>query len=379
MFPISIRFAESVINSPRSNLKKILFCVTNDLSHDQRMQRICSTLSAEGYEVTLLGRKKKNSATFASEQYQTKRLHLVFEKGKLFYLEYHIRLFFFLLFNTFDVVCACDIDTSLPVWAASKVKGNKIVFDAHEIFPEVPEVSDRKYIKKIWEAVEKFTVRRFLYRYTVSNSCVKYFRENYHTSFELIRNFPTLKITNSSASKEFTFIYQGAVNKGRGLREFISVLKDYPTSTLLICGDGDELEKLKDFVQTNELLSQVTFKGFVPPAELDNWTSKALFGLNLLSPDSLNYKYSLANKFFDYIQAELPQLTMNFLEYKSFNEEIETTILINDLSSFEIKSGIERCLKWKQNEVVVANLKRAKAVWNWQNEEKKLIAFFSKL
>lgn len=367
------------INSVENNLKKILFCVTNDLSHDQRMHRICGTLSSSGYEVTLLGRKKKSSLIFSSNSFQTIRLSLFFERGKLFYLEYQIRLFFFLLFNKYDIVCACDVDTSIPVWAASKIKRNKIVFDSHEIFPEVPEVSDRKIIKRIWKAIEKFTVKRFSNRYTVSGSCVQYFKKNYDTSFELIRNFPMLKKTNLTSSKEFTFIYQGAVNKGRGLNEFISVLKDYPALTLLVCGNGDELENLKEFVQTNKLQTQVTFMGFVPPSELNSLTSKAFLGLNLLSPDSLNYRYSLANKFFDYIHSELPQLTMIFPEYKKFNEEIETAILINDLSSSEIKSGIEKCIKWKENDVINANLKKAKSLWTWQNEEKKLLAFYSKL
>jgi hypothetical protein len=35
---------------------KIIFTVTNDLNFDQRMQRICSTLSNAGYEVELVGR-----------------------------------------------------------------------------------------------------------------------------------------------------------------------------------------------------------------------------------------------------------------------------------------------------------------------------------
>ncbi|MCC6724648.1 MAG: glycosyltransferase, partial [Saprospiraceae bacterium] len=42
-------------------MKRIICTVSNDLSYDQRMIRICSTLANAGYEVTLLGRKLPDS------------------------------------------------------------------------------------------------------------------------------------------------------------------------------------------------------------------------------------------------------------------------------------------------------------------------------
>jgi len=42
-------------------MKKIASLVTNDLHQDQRMNRICTALADAGYEVTLIGRKRKTS------------------------------------------------------------------------------------------------------------------------------------------------------------------------------------------------------------------------------------------------------------------------------------------------------------------------------
>ncbi len=39
-------------------MKKIVFTVTNDLTYDQRMHRICSSLARAGYTVQLIGREK---------------------------------------------------------------------------------------------------------------------------------------------------------------------------------------------------------------------------------------------------------------------------------------------------------------------------------
>ena len=102
--------------------KKIYFTVTTDLTYDQRMIRICSSLAVAGYQVVLVGRKLKSSLPLVEKPYSTKRILCFFEKGKLFYAEYNIRLFFFLLFKKMDCICAIDLDTILPCYYISVVK-----------------------------------------------------------------------------------------------------------------------------------------------------------------------------------------------------------------------------------------------------------------
>src|SRR5690349_17278363 len=104
-------------------VKRILFTVTNDLNYDQRMQRICNTLADAGYDVTLIGRKLKTSAPLPDKNYKQRRLNCWFNKGKLFYAEFNIRVFFFLLFKKADCICAIDLDTILPCYYISKLKG----------------------------------------------------------------------------------------------------------------------------------------------------------------------------------------------------------------------------------------------------------------
>src|SRR4051794_28230995 len=82
-----------------------IFCtVTTDLTYDQRMIRICSSLAANGYAVTLVGRSIRSSVPLVQQPFQQKRIGCFFEKGKLFYAEYNLRLFFFLLNKKMDVI-----------------------------------------------------------------------------------------------------------------------------------------------------------------------------------------------------------------------------------------------------------------------------------
>ena len=80
---------------PSGGLGALIFTVTTDLTYDQRMIRICTSLANAGYNVTLVGRKLKASLPLTTQPFLQKRLFCFFEKGKLFYAEYNIRLFFF--------------------------------------------------------------------------------------------------------------------------------------------------------------------------------------------------------------------------------------------------------------------------------------------
>ncbi|MEY4896694.1 MAG: hypothetical protein RL525_87, partial [Bacteroidota bacterium] len=161
--------------------KRIIFTVTNDLRYDQRMLRICTTLSAEGYEVALIGRQLTSSIPLQPQPYQQIRIkYLLFTTGKLFYLEYNLRLLFFLLFQSFDAICSIDLDTSIPGILISKIKGKPHLFDAHELFTHTPEVARRKFIQKIWESVQKFTFKHTNAAFTVGPAIAQYFEEKYN-------------------------------------------------------------------------------------------------------------------------------------------------------------------------------------------------------
>ena len=169
---------------------RIICTVINDLNYDQRMQRICTSLAQQGFQVMLVGRVLPDSEPLSHQAFQQKRLRLLFVKGKLFYAEYNIRLFLFLLFLRCDVLCGIDLDTILPCYFVSKLRRRKLVYDAHELFPEMPEVERRPFTKKVWLKVEKFVMKRIKNMYAASSGLCNYFEQHYHKRPLLIRNMP---------------------------------------------------------------------------------------------------------------------------------------------------------------------------------------------
>jgi hypothetical protein len=89
--------------------------------------------------VLIVGRKLKKSLELSARSYSTKRLRLLFNKGPLFYANLNIRLFAFFLKTKADIILSNDLDTLLASSLASRLKKQKLVFDSHELFPELPE------------------------------------------------------------------------------------------------------------------------------------------------------------------------------------------------------------------------------------------------
>lgn len=355
---------------------RIIFTVTNELNYDQRMIRICNSLSKSGYIVKIIGREFNNSTDLEKKNYEQKRLRLFFKKSFGFYFEYNLKLFFYLLFQKTDVLCCIDLDTILPVYFVSILKRKIRVYDAHEYFSQLKEIIKRPKIYRVWHFIERTYVPKFLNGYTVSDGIAKEFFKNYGVKYGVIRNVPLLKPLPDIHLKEIIILYQGSVNEGRGFEFLIPAMKNI-NAILYIYGDGNFLSKALLLVEENQMQNKIIFKGKFLPDELDQITQQAYVGINLVEPLGQNQFFSLANKFFDYIQNAIPQVTMNFPEYKKINYEFEVAVLINDLSVHSVSKSINQLL---EDEKLYFRLKqnclKAREIYNWQNEEKKLTGFY---
>jgi len=360
-------------------MKRLVFTVTNDLSYDQRMIRICGSLSGAGYHVTLVGRKQRNSAPLADQKFFQKRLWCFFEKGKRFYIEYNIRLFFFLLFKKMDLIGAIDLDTILPCFLVSKWKGIKRVYDAHELFCEMKEIVNRPAIYKIWKKIERITVPKFKYGYTVNQLISDEFRKMYGVNYEVVRNIPALKEMTIPEKKEKYVFYQGAVNEGRSFETLIPAFKEI-NYRLLIAGDGNFMTQAMQLVKENELAGKIEFLGKIAPDKLFYYTSQAWIGLTLFENNGLSNYYSLANRFFDYLHAGIPQLCAEYPAYIDLNKKYHIAVLIKDLSSGNIAKHLNSML---QDDLLYDELQKncmnARKELNWQQEEKKLVSFYKNI
>jgi len=360
-------------------LSKLCFTVTNDLVYDQRMIRICTSLQQKGHEVTLIGREGSVSPGLLPRTFNQIRLRCLIKSGPLSYAEYNARLFIFLLFRSWDLVCAIDLDTILPCWLASGLKRKKRVYDAHELFCEMKEVVSRPAIYRIWKAIERFTVPRFPDGYTVSLPIAEIFKKEYGVEYPVIRNLSRSNPFPESSGNGGFIIYQGAVNEGRSFETLIPAMQwvDLP---LHIYGDGNFLEQAKAMVNLLGLEQKIIFKGKMAPDELATMTPRARAGITLFENKGLSNYYSMANRFFDYIQAGVPQVCVDFPAYREINELHEVALLVDDLSPKHLAEALNKLI---HDEVLYKRLRdhcrSAAAVLNWGVEETALLNFYDRI
>jgi glycosyltransferase involved in cell wall biosynthesis len=343
------------------------------------MQRICTSLAENGYAVVLVGRKLSSSIPLIEKKYKQKRMSCWFNKGKLFYFEYNLRLSCYLLSRKMDAVCAIDLDTIIPCHFVSKFKRIPRMYDAHELFTELKEVITRPWIKKIWTRVEKKLVPKFKLGYTVSESIAEEFHRRYDVDYKTIRNLPVLREFDVIPTAEKFILYQGAVNEARGF-EFLIPAMNGVNCKLVICGDGNFMPQVKKLIAAHKLGNKIELKGMLPPAEVWKISQQATVGIALAEKEGLNQWLALPNKFFDYVHAGLPQVTMDYPEYSKINKQFEVAVLINDLEPKQIADAINNLLT---NEVLYSKLKSnclvARQELNWQQEEKKLLSFYQSI
>ena len=361
---------------------KVVSVVSNDIVTDNRVHKIALSLEANGYRVTVIGRELKDSQKLLNRPYFVRRFRLIFNKGPLFYLNLNIRIFFYLLFSDTRIILSNDLDTLLSCTLAARLKKKQLVFDSHELFPEVPELVNRPGVRRTWKLLEKKLVSKVRFGFTVSPSIADFYFDSYGVKFELIRNLGSFRYDtefeniNRSGSQN-TILYQGALNLGRGLELLIESMQYIDGAVLQIIGTGDVAPQLKKFTKKLHLENKVRFLGRLPLERLWEYTASASIGISLEENLGLNYQYALPNKLFDYIQAripviisDLPEMTRIVKKYRIGKILVERTPekladLINEMLS---KNFI------KKN--YASNLELAARELCWEREENKLIRLF---
>jgi len=313
-------------------MKRIIISVTTDISTDRRVLKVAQSCHNNGFEVLLVGRKLKNSIPLHLP-FKYKRFRLLFNRSALFYAAYNIRLFFFLLFAKVDILLSNDTDSLPANYLVSRLRRKKLVFDAHELFPEVPELANRPKVKRFWEKIENAIFPHLKHCYTVCRSIADRYNKLYNINMQVVRNVPYTSNNNTEKLLDYSgkkvILYQGALNIGRGLEWLIDAMPLVENAVFVIIGDGDIAHDLKVRVNNLNLNDKVFFLGRIAGSELHKFTPSADLGVCLLENRGLNYYYALPNRIFDFLHAGVPILSTDFPEISHIVGTLKTGILID--------------------------------------------------
>jgi glycosyltransferase involved in cell wall biosynthesis len=265
----------------------------------------------------------------------------------------------------------------------SKIKGSKLVYDSHEYFTEVPELQNSPFKKSIWKAIERFIFPKLKHVFTVNESIKNLYEKEYGVKVNVVRNLPSIPAASLTLTTEELglpsgkriVILQGAgINVDRGAEEAVEAMQFVnEDAILLIVGSGDVVPFLKRRVTELKLAEKVFFIDKQPFDRLRAITKLAAIGLTLDKDTNINYKFSLPNKLFDYVQAGVPVLASRLTEIEKIINEYPVGLFIESHDPREIASKIDLMLTDK---ILYDRLKSATIIasreLSWENEEKTL-------
>ncbi len=365
---------------------RVSMVVSNDLASDQRVLKMGHTLHQWGHQVHLCGRLRKHSPALPKYPFQTQRISLLFESGPLFYIALQCRLFVHLLFSHQDAIHANDLDTLLPAWLVSKIKGIQLVYDTHEYFTGVPELSKRPIIRKIWRTVESFIFPRLEKVITVNQSIAALYEHDYQVLPKVIRNIPSGQMHVQAVERKqlqlpddyFIMVLQGnGINVDRGAEEAVAMMQHLENALLLIIGSGDIIQQLKQYVKEYRLENKVRFLPRMPYSEMLEYTTLCDIGLSLDKDSNINYRYSLPNKLFDYFRAGIPVLVSDLPEVRKIIEESGAGLISHSHKPellAEIISGLRSDIE--RLKLLRSKAQQASARYNWDSEVQCIRAWY---
>jgi glycosyltransferase involved in cell wall biosynthesis len=194
-------------------------------------------------------------------------------------------------------------------------KGAKVIYDAHELETERWGLSGaRKFVSRLMEKTLMPFVSKVI---VVGPSIAEWYRNEYRGKpVYVIRNIPhvatqedrdptLLRKAIDAPDDAIVFLYQGLYAEGRGIEMMLEAFSGTSNANAhcVFMGKGP-LEPL-----IAETAAKAANIHLVPPVDPDQvlaYSCGADIGLCIIEDCCLSYRYSLPNKFFEYITAGLP-------------------------------------------------------------------------
>ena len=371
-------------------MKKILFITIDPIEYRRRTLNQIASAKEAGFEVEAI------SAAEFGKRYPTetepcpiRRIYLPVQRGPLKFIIFNLKVFFKVCFCNYAIIHARGLWTLPAVYKYILVHRSRVVYEAHEYFAGHEIFQTRPIRKFIWLLVERMTMPYVDALITVSEPLARAYQKDYPDlqNVQVIRSLPSINDfrkddigTEKPAERPFTFHFHGYFHKGRALEQIILAfdnIRDLDVRLILI-GKGPLEKRLKNLVKEKNLAQKIIFHDFIPNAQLIDFIRQADVGLALIQADSINRKYSLPNKFFEYIMAGLPVLAGNIPTLEEYTNKYNVGLTADPDDIEAIAKAMHEMVKNKETlSTWRENCKKAAKELNWENEAKKMRDIYS--
>lgn len=308
----------------------------------------------------------------------------------LLYLDWYWRAFRLLRDECIDVVHAHDLNTLPLAVALSRSHRARLIYDAHELYPEVSTLSARE--RAVWRTVEHRLIGRAPTVITVCESIADELQRRHGIGGpEVLLNCPPAAAppvrgaellrerAGLMGDSEPLVLYQGGFAEHRGLPELVRAAHSFEQGHLLLMGWGRLEDELRDQIAREGLAGRVHLVPRATPAELPALTAGADVGIIPYRPVGLNNTFTTPNKLFEYIAAGLPVAGSRLPELVRFLEGLGLGVTFDPGRPTDIASAVNRLLS--DDDLRAGMRERALEVrerFTWERQADTLLSIYAR-
>lgn len=373
--------------------RRVVSFVLNNFTNDSRVLKESISLQKAGYDVKVIALHEDDLAEFDTIQgIDVHRIRLKSRNWSKYKLIQLFKYFEFIYrsikyYKKSEILHCNDLNT-LPIGVIIKKFFNKkvkIVYDAHE-FAINDTPYENRYKIKMKYFLEKQCIKFVDSMITVSDTIAEEYVKLYGIQKPvLVLNTPPYKVIEKKNifrenfpidDEQVIFLYQGALSKGRGIETILETCTTLDSQVVIIfIGYGPLTSEIRSIAKKHE---NIFWHPAVSPDVLLEYTSSADIGISLIEDSCLSYRYCLPNKMFEYIMVGIPVIVSNLIEMKKVVEDYRVGFVVKDNSTKGLKQIINKALSMNQY-ISQDQFYKAQKIYNWENQEKRLLEVYCAL
>ena len=263
--------------------------------------------------------------------------------------------------KNFDCVISGDL-YSLANCVRYKKKNDccsKIIYDCREIYSDLYAHRKKPLLKQICKIYESYFMKKVDEIIVTADSDKQILTKKYslidNEKWHIIYNYP--KYTNLVNNKmnfnlpgnTIKVIYQGVIQKGRGIKQLIELTHYSNNISSVILGSGPEKNQYVQLTKKLNLEEKIIFIDSVDYLDVFKYTQGCDIGWCMIDTKGKSNQNALPNKLFEYVMMGLPVISSNLPNIKKIIDCHHVGKIINNYSLENIEKEIIDLMKNKKN------------------------------
>lgn len=272
----------------------------------------------------------------------------------------------------------CNDLYTLPVGAFMRLLGGRVVYDAHELYPDLYSGTP-PFERRILRSFEGLLIRFADLVITVNEFIASEMSSRYGIPLPtVVMNCPKAQVTPEPlkrGQKAKVVLYHGVLAKDRGLENVVLACRQLREGVqVVIRGEGPIEGRLRELARG---LENCAFEKPVPVHEVISKAAEADVGIVTYLPITLNNLYASPNKLFEYLQAGLPVVGSDLPFIKKIVVENNLGLVFNPKDPKDIARTVNLITQDGVHDEFRLNVQKVKERFSWENESHKLLEAIS--